>query len=101
MKVKPTDPGFLFLTQFGNPFERRRSINKWVMRPIKEKLKLKKPLTVYSFRHSLATHLLQNNADVSYIAKFLGHRSLNTTQQYLKIEIGDLKRIHGLYHPRG
>ena len=99
LRMKPNDPGYLFLTQFGNPFE-RRSINKWVMRPIQEKLKLKKPLTVYSFRHALATHLLQNNVDVSYIAKLLGHRSLNTTQQYLKIEIGDLKRVHSLYHPR-
>ena len=59
-----------------------------------------KHLTVYSLRHAVATHFLQNNVDVSYIAKLLGHRSLNTTQQYLKIEIGDLKRVHSLYHPR-
>ena len=99
LKSKPQDLGYLFLTQFGNPFD-RKSINKWVMRPIQQKLKLKKHLTVYSFRHAVATHLLQHNLDVSYIAKLLGHRSLNTTQQYLKIEIGDLKRVHSLYHPR-
>jgi integrase/recombinase XerD len=100
LKMKVQDPGYLFLTQFGNPFD-RKSINQWVMRPIQQKLKLKKNITVYSFRHALATHLLQHNVDVSYIARLLGHRSLNTTQQYLKIEIGDLKRVHGLYHPRG
>ena len=99
LKGKLYDPGFLFLTQFGNPFE-RRSINKWVMSPIQQKARLKKHLTVYSLRHALATHLLQHGVDVSYIAKLLGHRSLNTTQQYLKIEIGDLKRVHSLYHPR-
>ena len=99
LKMKIQDPGSLFLTQFGNPFD-RRSVNKWVMRPIQQKLKLKKHLTVYSLRHSVATHLLQHNVDVSYIAKLLGHRSLNTTQQYLSIEIGDLKRVHSLYHPR-
>jgi site-specific recombinase XerD len=99
LKTKLHDPGCLFLTQFGNPFE-RRSINEWVMRPIQQKLRLKKHLTVYSLRHAVATHLLRHDVDVSYIAKLLGHRSLNTTQQYLKIEIGDLKRIHSLYHPR-
>ena len=35
-----------------------------------------------------------------YISKLLGHASLNTTQKYLKVEIGDLKKMHSLYHPR-
>ena len=35
-----------------------------------------------------------------YISKLLGHVSLNTTQKYLKVEIGDLKKMHSLYHPR-
>mgnify|MGYP002725725712 CR=1 FL=1 len=99
LRGKRTDPGNLFLTQFGNPFD-RKSINKSVMKPIQARLKLKKNLTVYSFRHASATHLLHRNVDVAYIAQLLGHRSLNTTQQYLKIEIGDLKRMHSLYHPR-
>ena len=99
LRGKRTDPGHLFLTQFGNPFD-RKSINKSVMKPIQARLKLKKNLTVYSFRHASATHLLHRNVDVAYIAQLLGHRSLNTTQQYLKIEIGDLKRMHSLYHPR-
>ena len=47
-----------------------------------------------------ATHLLHHKVNVAYIAQLLGHRSLNTTQQYLKIEIGDLKWMHALYHPR-
>ena len=99
LRGKRSDPGNLFLTQFGNPFD-RKSINKSVMKPIQARLKLKKNLTVYSFRHASATHLLHRNVDVAYIAELLGHRSLNTTQQYLKIEIGDLKRMHSLYHPR-
>ena len=99
LRGKRNDPGNLFLTQFGNPFD-RKSINKSVMKPIQRQLKLKKNLTVYSFRHAVATHLLHRKVDVAYIAQLLGHRSLNTTQQYLKIEIGDLKRMHALYHPR-
>ena len=99
LRGKKLDPGFLFLTQHGNPFN-RKSINKFVMKPIGRKSMVKKDITVYSFRHSIATHLLQRKVDVAYIAELLGHRSLNTTQQYLKIEIGDLKRMHSLYHPR-
>ena len=99
LRGKRDDPGNLFLTQFGNPFD-RKSINKSIMKPIQQKLKVKKNITVYSFRHSVATHLLHHKVDVAYIAQLLGHRSLNTTQQYLKIEIGDLKRMHSLYHPR-
>ena len=99
LKGKRNDSGFLFLTQFGNPFD-RKTVNKFVMKPIQRKLQFKKNITVYSFRHSIATQLIQRNVDVSYISKLLGHRSLNTTQQYLNIEIGDLKKIHSLYHPR-
>ena len=99
LRGRRIDPGNLFLTQFGNPFD-RKSINKSIMKPIQIRLKLKQDLTVYSWRHACATHLLHRNVDVTYIAQLLGHRSLNTTQQYLKVEIGDLKRMHSLYHPR-
>jgi site-specific recombinase XerD len=93
------DPGYLFLTQRGNPFN-NTTINKSVMRSVSKKLDKKKYLSCYSFRHSVATHLLANNVDVTYIAKLLGHSSLRTTQRYLRVEIGDLKKIHSLYHPR-
>ena len=94
-----SDSGIVFLTTFGNAFD-RKSINKHVMRPIERELKLKKSLTCYSFRHTCASHILQHGIDVSYIARLLGHASLNTTQQYLHIEIGDLKKAHAQYHPR-
>ena len=61
---------------------------------------LKKDLTCYTFRHSVAMHMLRNEANVMFIAKLLGHASLKTTQRYLRVEIGDLKRVHSLYHPR-
>ena len=54
-----SDPGNLFLTRFGNPFD-RKSINKSVMKPIQKRLKLKKNLTVYSFRHYAESQIMLN-----------------------------------------
>ena len=99
LKGKPDDPGHLFLSQRGNPFN-RSTINKTVMRTVRRNAKLEKPLSCYSLRHGVASHLLANGVDVTYISKLLGHESLNTTQRYLKVEIGDLKKMHSRYHPR-
>ncbi len=99
LKGKRNDAGYLFLTQRGNPFN-NTTINKSVMRSVAKKLETKKYLSCYSFRRSVASHLLAGNVDITYIAKLLGHSSLRTTQRYLKVEIGDLKKMHSLYHPR-
>jgi site-specific recombinase XerD len=93
------DPGFLFLSQRGNPFD-RSSLNKCVLHAVARFLPERKPLSAYCFRHGVASHLLANEVDVTYIAKLLGHESLRTTQRYLRLEIGDLKRMHSRYHPR-
>jgi site-specific recombinase XerD len=99
LKGKRTDPGFLFLSQRGNPFN-NTTINKSVMRSAARKIGMKKYLSCYSFRHSVASHLLANHVDITYIARLLGHASLRTTQRYVHVEIGDLKKMHSRYHPR-
>ena len=99
LRHRPVDPGQLFLTAWGNPFT-NTTINRTVMRKIARAAGLSKELSCYTFRHSVATHLLANDVDIMYIAKLLGHSSLKSTQQYLRVEVGDLKRVHGLYHPR-
>ena len=93
------DPGNLFLSSRGRPFG-RSTLNSTVIRTVRKSVTFKKHFSAYSCRHSVATHLLNNNVDIAYIAQLLGHSSLRTTQQYLRIEIGDLKRMHSLYHPR-
>lgn len=93
------DPGNLFLSGRGNPFD-RSSINKTVMRSVGRALGGDKRISAYTFRRSIASHLLANGLDVVHIAKLLGHRSLRTTQRYLSVEIGDLKRLHARLHPR-
>ena len=99
LKGKKVDPGNMFLTSRGNPFS-KDTINKSVIRHIEKKMKLNKHITAYSFRHAVATHLLQNGVDITYISELLGHASVKTTQIYTKVEISDLQRMHGLYHPR-
>ncbi len=99
LRGKRDDPGYLFLSQRGNPFN-RSTINKTVIKTVTRNAKMEKPISCYSFRHGVASHLLAKGVDVTYISRLLGHESLNTTQRYLKVEIGDLKKMHGLYHPR-
>ncbi len=99
LKGKREDAGFLFLSQRGQPFN-KTTINKCVMRSVARKLGTKKHLSCYTMRHSVATHLLANHVDITYIARLLGHASLRTTQRYAHVEIGDLKKMHSQFHPR-
>ncbi|MGH8108275.1 MAG: site-specific tyrosine recombinase XerC [Arenimonas sp.] len=51
------------------------------------------------FRHAMATHMLENGADVRYIQEMLGHESLDTTQIYTHVSIGKLQAVHAATHP--
>ena len=62
-------------------------------------MKFEKSIGLFK-EHLEERNFLASNVDIAYIAKLFGHSSLKTTQRYLKIEIGDLKKMHSLYHPR-
>ena len=62
---------------------------------------LKKRVTCHTFRHSVATHLLKGRADIRHIQVLLGHRSLQSTERYTRVEIGDLREVVRRAHPRG
>jgi integrase/recombinase XerD len=53
----------------------------------------------HSFRHSMATLMLENGADIRYIQAMLGHTNLNTTEIYTQVSITKLKEIHTATHP--
>jgi integrase/recombinase XerD len=61
---------------------------------------VKKHVTCHVWRHTCATHLLKNNANLRHVQDLLGHESLATTERYLRITITDLKEAHRKFHPR-
>lgn len=64
------------------------------------KINLKKKISPHTFRHSFATHLLKNGADLRAIQQMLGHESITTTEIYVHLDKSYLKDVLETYHPR-
>jgi integrase/recombinase XerD len=95
--VAGTDPGTLFLTHYGETFTAGRMSD--MVSHYLTVSKLGKLGSCHLFRHTMATLMLENGADIRYIQAMLGHSSLNTTQLYTQVSIRQLKDIHTATHP--
>ena len=67
---------------------------------VTKKAGIKKSIDLHSIRHTCATHMLKNGADIRYLQKFLGHTLLKTTQIYTRVDSSDLRKMLDECHPR-
>lgn len=91
------DDGTLFLTQLGEAFTPNRLTQ--LVRDYVDSAQIQKRGSCHLFRHTMATLMLENGADVRFIQAMLGHVSLETTQIYTQVSIRKLKDIHTATHP--
>lgn len=96
---KEGDSGMLFLTRGGQPMSR---IDVWkLVKKYARRVGVANKVSPHTLRHSFATHLLAQGADLRVIQELLGHSSIATTQHYTRVDATRLKRIHSQFHPRG
>ncbi len=95
--VTGKDDGTLFLSNLGGPFAPGRITD--LVRDYVEKANIGKHGSTHMFRHTMATLMLENGADIRFIQAMLGHASLDTTQIYAQVSIRMLKAIHTATHP--
>ena len=96
LAVEPDD-STLFLTQYGEPFHPDALSN--LARDLIAQANLGKSGSCHTFRHTMATLMLEGGANLRYIQQMLGHAELSSTEIYTHVAIRKLQKIHAATHP--
>jgi len=96
--IQKGNEDILFLNRRGRALSRAMVFT--IVKQLGEKIGLNKTVSPHTFRHSFATHLLENGADLRAIQQMLGHESITTTEIYMHVDRTHLSKVMSRYHPR-
>ena len=96
--IKKSHEDTLFLSRRGKSLSRQMIF--MLIKTLAVNINLNKKISPHTLRHSFATHLLKNGADLRAIQQMLGHESITTTEVYVHLDNTFLKKIVEKYHPR-
>lgn len=97
MKIVKGNEDYLFVNQRGSKLSRMAVFN--LVKSLGELAGVTKNISPHTFRHSFATHLLENGANLRAIQQLLGHESITTTELYTHIDVQYLRETILEYHP--
>ena len=97
LDIKPEYSDIVFLNRYGRQLTRAMIFT--IIKTLAKQADIHKNISPHTLRHSFATHLLQNGADLRIIQQLLGHEDITTTEIYTHIEIQDLREAIQKYHP--
>ena len=95
--LKPESRDIAFVNRYGRPLTRAMVFT--IVRRLCSEAGITKTVSPHTLRHSFATHLLQNGADLRVIQQLLGHEDLATTEIYTHLDVQDLRQAVLRYHP--
>ena len=98
LPIQPNHQDILFLNRRGKQLTRAMIFT--IIKDLAECISLNKNISPHTFRHSFATHLLENGADLRAIQLMLGHESITTTEIYMHVDKRHLKEVMNTFHPR-
>lgn len=97
-KISVKDKDIVFLNRRGNGLTRQMIFT--LIKDLAVKANVKKQVGPHTFRHSFATHLLENGADLRTIQILMGHESITTTEIYTHLDTQHLRSVIERFHPR-